>query len=78
MTGALSRAQIDWSAGIPACMSVASTRKGLRISTFDAAEAATLQAGMPALQSVELHQLSFSRKRILIRTGVSTSCRSSN
>src|SRR5213592_2259797 len=42
----------DWSAGIPACMSVASTRKSIRGSVrFDAAEATALQARMPAVQS---------------------------
>jgi len=44
----------DWTAGILACMSVASTRKGQFkvLNVFDAAEATALQAGMPAVQSI--------------------------
>ena len=69
---------MDWSAGILACMSVASTREGLRISTLDAAEAAALQAGMPKLQSLTGLARTYARPRTRMVTNPTTLMAKSN
>ena len=52
----------DWNAGIPACMRRARKSDDIvELSSLHVAEAATLQAGMPALESVDDKKSCFDR-----------------